>query len=255
VTLVDSGILYRRYDETTHKTTRLGRHMWLDGRSLPYMVERQANVMGQALVSKQWERIIPILDQGQLGSCCPNAGTGALGTQPFYDKVGKVALGPRSNSAQDDERFAVHLYSDATKVDPFPGSWPPVDTGTAALAIAKVLKTRGTISGYQWARSALGLLQLLQTGPVLIGMPWHEAFFSPDQRGFIDSGPHWSTSGIAGGHEIEAVGVDIDAKDLSNSVITACNSWGSSWSDVGRFRFRLSLYDQLHSVDLLQFVA
>jgi hypothetical protein len=229
--------------------------MWLDGRSLPYMVERRASVMGQALVSRQWERIIPILDQGQLGGCCPNAGTGALGTQPFYDKVGKVALGPRANSAQDDERFAVHLYSDATKVDPFPGSWPPVDQGTSGLAVCKVLKSRGTISGYRWAQSALGFLQLLQAGPVLMGLSWLDAFFDPDQRGFIDSSPHWLTSSIAGGHEVEAVGVDIDATDLSNSVITFCNSWGSSWSDVGRFRMRLKTYDQLSSVDLKQFTV
>jgi hypothetical protein len=118
----------------------------------------------------------------------------------------------------------------------------------------KALKNRGTISGYRWAQTSPGFVQLLQAGPVLMGLPWYEAFFSPDQKGFIDSSPHWLTSGIAGGHEVEAVGVDIDATDLSNSVITLCNSWGT-WGDAGRFRMRLKTYNQLSGVDLKQFTV
>jgi hypothetical protein len=86
-------------------------------------------------------------------------------------------------------------------------------------------------------------------------MPWYEAFFQPDKNGFIDSNLNWSTSGLAGGHEIEAVAVDLDMKDLGNSVITYCNSWTESWGDAGRFRMRLRTYDLLHSVDLKQLVV
>ncbi|MGH3784259.1 MAG: hypothetical protein ACRDRO_27470 [Pseudonocardiaceae bacterium] len=75
----------------------------------------------------------------------------------FTSECGSVATG---------EKFAVMLYSDATRVDPYPGSYPPSDTGSSGLAICKILASRGTIRGYQGARSADGFLTLLQAGPV-----------------------------------------------------------------------------------------
>ena len=250
--LVDHGELYRRYDETITKGMRLGRNLWLDARSLAYAVENDADRMGRKLTNQHWERVIPILDQGQIGSCTGNAGTGALGTQPFYDKAGNTALGSTDTDAGADEKFAVQLYSDATKIDPYPGTYPPTDTGSSGLAICKVLTSRGTIRGYTWATTALGFLQLLQSGPVMQGMPWYNAFFDPDNAGFIDSNAHWSSSGLAGGHEIEAVGVDINTSNLAASVITFANSWGTGWGDAGYFRMRLSTYSKLHGVDLKQ---
>ncbi len=168
--LLEQGELYQRFEETVHEGMRLGRNMLLDGRSLAHMVENDVREMGKPLADQQWERVLAILDQGQLGSCTGNAGTGALGTQPFYDAAGKAVL-PAPDDAKAGEEFAVQLYSDATKVDPFPGEYPPTDTGSSGLAICKVLKSRGTIKGYRFARTAYGLLRLLQNGPVLQGMP------------------------------------------------------------------------------------
>lgn len=252
--ILDKGLLYHKFEEEQHAGMRLGRNMWLDGRSLVHMVENSVEEMGKPIASKQWERVIAIMDQGQLGSCTGNAGTGALGTQPFYDLVGKAVL-----TAPDDaaalETFAVKLYSDATVVDGYPGTYPPDDTGSSGLAICKVLKKRETIKGYRWARTAYGFLQLLQSGPVLQGMPWYEAFFQPDSQGFIDSDQHWSSSSLAGGHEVEAIGIEVDSKDAFNSVILYANSWGTSWGDAGRFRMRLRTYEQLSGVDIKQYIA
>jgi hypothetical protein len=89
--------------------------------------------------------VLAILDQGKLGSCTGNAGTGAVGTQPFYHQVGKNVL-PAVDDASAGEQFAVKLYSDATKADAIPDSYPPDDTGSSGLAICKVLNARGTIS-------------------------------------------------------------------------------------------------------------
>jgi hypothetical protein len=47
---------------------------------------------------------------GELGSCTGNAGTGALGTQPFYQAAGRNAL-TVADDAQLCEKFAVKLYS------------------------------------------------------------------------------------------------------------------------------------------------
>jgi hypothetical protein len=231
---------------------RLGRHQLLDARSLAYMVENNVQAMGTAYQDRSWERVIDILDQGKLGACTGNAGTGALGTQPFYDAVGSSVL-PAAHDADAGQRFAVELYSEATAVDPYPGTYPPEDTGSSGLAICQVLKNRGMITGYTWARTAYGFLTLLQAGPVLQGMPWHQAFFQPDKNGFIDSDPAWSSSALAGGHEVEAIGLHLDSRDVFSSVITYANSWGTGWGDNGLFRMRLRTYEQLHSVDLKQF--
>ncbi len=251
--LVANGHVYQKFDEDRREGMRLGRNMWLDARSLAHMVENDVEEMGKPFASTTWERKVPILDQGTLGSCTGNAGTGALGTEPFYAAAGKKAFGD-AKSAEDLEKFAVQLYSDATKVDQFPGTYPPDDEGSSGLGVCKVLKDRGIIGGYRWARSPYGLLRLLQAGPVMQGMPWYQAFYEPDKDGFIDSAKTWKSSGLAGGHEIEAVGVELDAKDAFNSVIIYANSWGSGWADKGHFRMRLRTYEELSSVDLKQFV-
>lgn len=188
-------------------------------------------------------------------NCTGNAGTGALGTQPYFDRVGSKAFGSSAGDPNADEKFAVALYSDATAVDPYPGNYPPTDTGSSGLAICQVLKSRGTISGYRWASTAVGFVTLLQTAPVMMGTPWYQAFFDPDKNGFIDSNRYWRSSGIAGGHEIEALAVDIDTSNLLNSVITFANSWGTRWADNGYFRMRLRTYTQMSGVDLKQFVV
>ena len=249
--LLDQGVLYQRFEEDVHEGMRLGRHQWLDGRSLAFMVENDVAEMAQPLTGRTWDRVLVILDQGSLGSCTGNAGTGALGTEPFYSGVGFSVLGDPSDASAAQE-FAVDLYSDATRADIYPGTYPPEDTGSSGLAICKVVKQRGTIPRYRWARSPYGLLRLLQYGPVLQGMPWYNAFFDPDGDGFIDADPRWFGSGVAGGHEVEAVGVELDTRDAFNSTIVYVNSWGTSWADAGRFRMRLRTYERLNGVDLKQ---
>jgi hypothetical protein len=251
--LLEQGQLYQKFEEDVHEGMRLGRNQWLDAASLAHMVENDVQEMGKPLSDQEWERVLVILDQGQLGSCTGNAGTGALGTQPFYDAVGSDVL-PAPDDGKAGEEFAVQLYSDATKADVYAGEYPPDDTGSSGLGICKVLKARGTIRAYRWARTPYGLLRLLQNGPVLQGMPWYNAFFQPDSDGYIDADPTWPSSGIAGGHEVEAVGVELDTSDAFSSTIIYANSWGPGWGLEGRFKMRLRTYEQMGGVDLKQFV-
>lgn len=64
----------------------------------------------------------------------------------------------------------------------------------------------------------------------------------------------WPSSGIAGGHKVEAVGVQLDANDAFSSTITYANSWGSGWGLEGRFKMRLRTYEKMNGVDLKQYV-
>lgn len=207
--------------------------------------------MAAPIQSKHWDRTLPILNQGDLGSCTANAGTGALGTEPYWSRVGRKVVPADAVAA---EQFAVSLYTAATHVDPWPGSYPPEDTGSSGLAVCKVLRSRGIISGYRWATTAQGLARLLQDGPVLLGMPWHEAFMEPAPGGWIEHGD-WRRSPVVGGHEVEIVGVEVDGRDMTRSVLTLTNSWGVGWADRGFFRMRLSTYMALKDCDLKQFVV
>ncbi len=104
------------------------------------------------------------LDQGNLGSCTGNAAAGALDTVPLH-KTGERIL---------REKDAVTLYEAATRLDPWPGSYPPDDTGSSGLAVAKACKNAGYITGYRHAFGLDQALAALQVGPVITGIPWYE---------------------------------------------------------------------------------
>lgn len=215
---------------------RLGRHIARDPRSLDYMIEGSPL---RRLATVHHERFLPILDQARLGSCTGNALVGLLGTHPFWPAVGAAEIPDDADQAED---YAIGVYSDATRLDGFPGVWRPDDTGSTGLAVCKVGRARGLFRSYRWARTSTGLVRLLQDAPALLGMAWLEEFFEPDRDGFIDSGD--LSSSIAGGHEVEIVGVDYSPTDPSRSVLTIANSWSPGWGDAGYFRMRLATYER-----------
>ena len=248
VQLVDNGTVYQKFEELAGNAYRLGRNAWFDAQSLAYMVENDVASMVTPK-SKSWTRRVPILDQGQLGSCTGNAGTGTAGTDPYYDAI-KAAFA--AAIGKFDEPAAVNLYHLATIADGYPGTYPPDDTGSSGLAVCKVLKAKGVIGGYRWARSPHGLAALLQAGPVMWGAPWYEGWFNPDRNGFVDQG-NWGQ--VAGGHEFENFEIEVNTQDFYKSVLTFDNSWGTSWGDAGRFRMYLSSYERISGIDLKQFTA
>lgn len=212
----------------------LGRHVDHDARSLAYA---QGVLPKSAIQSVDWARRIPILDQGQLGSCTGNAATGILGT----DSLGRTATSTVTISAAGaaashglfpagdhalNEAFAVALYSLATILDGVPGTYPPTDTGSSGLGVAKALKAIGLATGYGHAFSLAALTSALQGGPVIIGIPWLNSMFTPAADGRI---PVDQSSGVAGGHEIEIAGYDAAAGEY-----WLTNSWGTSWGQGGR---------------------
>lgn len=211
----------------------LGRLVEHDPRSLAYA---HGVLPKSAIQSVNWTRRAPILDQGQLGSCTGNAATGALGT----DSAGRTAtttvtISPAGAAASHglftagqhtlDEQFAVALYSLATLLDNIPGQYPPTDTGSSGIGVAKALQALGLATSYTHAFSVAALNSALQGGPVLVGIPWLNSMFNPAADGRI---PVDQSSGVAGGHELELCRYDATAGEY-----WIANSWGTSWGQQG----------------------
>jgi hypothetical protein len=204
---------YRIRDLEGYSDKRLGRHVRHDPRSRFY---RAPESDPSTLVSVAHTRRIPVLDQGNLGSCTGNACVGALGTDPIYPTVpANVTL---------DEHEAVALYSAATLVDPYPGSYPPDDTGSDGLSAATAARNLGLASGFTHAFTLNALLTGLQTGPAMIGSVWLTGMDTPTSSGMIRA-----TGSVRGGHEYVADEIDVDRQ-----VIGITNSWGDSYGLRGR---------------------
>ncbi len=198
---------------------RLGRHVRHDPRSWQYAF---AAADPSTLASVRHQSQIPTLDQGHLGSCTGNAGAKCLSYQPFWaESVVKAVLG---SDAQADEEYAVGVYSAATHLDDVAGAYPPQDTGSDGLSVAKVLLKRKLISGYQHAFSLEALLSALAKQPVIVGTEWRQDMFNPAADGRLSI-----TGRVAGGHEY-----CLDELDVEHRRVWLQNSWGDSWGHTGR---------------------
>ena len=180
------------------------------------------------LRSVKHRRYVGILDQGQLGSCTGNALAGAIDTAPLH-KAGRNL----------HEADAVKLYSLATTLDDDPQNYPPTDTGSSGLAVCKAGVQLGYLASYGHAFSLDEALAALVVSPVIIGINWYEDMFDPDSAGFVHPG-----GALAGGHEVELVGLDV-----KGSYVWAANSWGTSWGLKGYFKVSFADLGRLLSED------
>lgn len=187
----------------------LGRRVNHDPRSRAFLAYRASERV--PVLHRRWS---PVLHQGNLGACTGFAAAHVINMWPLH-RPGTAFLGAPNARA---------IYSEATKIDPFEGAWPPSDTGSDGLSVCKVLKRLGLITDYRWAFGFEHTLDALQLGPVLIGTTWHEGMFKPDSKGYVrpDGNP-------AGGHEYVLMGDDTKGK------LTFLNSWGKAWGKLGRF--------------------
>lgn len=168
------------------------------------------------VVSKTWKHYGPVLDQGQVGSCTGNAMAQSLNSRPLNGAAGTYLT----------EVDALALYSLATQVDTYPGTYPPDDTGSDGLSVAKAAQQQGRITQYDHAFGLEHTLEALMSGPVLLGTVWLHDMFHPDSKGFVRA-----TGAVAGGHEYVLLGVA-----LASKYVTCLNSWSGAWGLNGRFR-------------------
>jgi hypothetical protein len=206
--------------------SRLGRHVRHDDRSALYA---HGVMPKSAIKSVTWQRHIPILDQGQIGSCVPNNAPEFLGTDALgYTGVTSVVI-PKADSKGEfaagstwalDENFAVNMYRLVTRLDSYQGQWEPDDTGSDGLTLARALVMLGFADKYTHAFTYAALVSALQTGPVTLGLEWENSMFETGKDGKITID---YSSGVAGGHQVFA-----REYDAENDRVWIDNSWGES---------------------------
>jgi hypothetical protein len=202
-----------------------------------------------------------------LGSCTCNAGTAHLAER--WTAAGKDLaditlegapshLGLSAASAAADEEFAIFLYHLVTDQTGDPAQeWPPTDCGSSGYYVCTELEKQGLARTYKSGSGVLGALSLLQSGTVMQGSPWFNAWFQPDAQGFVDGDGSVDAleaaldSGVAGGHETLQTGIEQLALtsagqvDLQSTVIRVRNSWSASFGLSGDYLIHASTLDYL----------
>lgn len=202
-------------DGTTVEDPRLDRLVEFDEASRSYPIRALTTSTAKPR-SYTW-RCHDWFDQGREGACVGFAIGHELAARPAEVKTGL-----------DYNVLVRDFYHEAQKIDPWPGgSYPgasPQYAGTSVLAGLKVAQKKGYFEEYRWAFGIDDLIMGLgRNGPAVLGIPWYQSMYSPDDKGFVKP-----TGRVAGGHAILARAVNVRTE-----TITLRNSWGKSWGKNG----------------------
>lgn len=230
-----------RQDEHHIAGKRLGRHLEHDPMSKSFPVDMTGHLDTATFHSVKWEPQFEAFEQGDLGSCTGNAMGGLLMTEPFYETTRKIA------DRDITEAECIELYKLATKLDRIPGEFPPDDTGSSGLAVAKAAKEMGLIRVYRHAFTIRAALKALQSGPVLTGFGWYDSFDEPNGDGLVEVKPG---AIVRGGHEVFAWAVNIEHLkngdiDEEHTLVWMRNSWGREFGIKGDFSMSLKTWRYL----------
>lgn len=240
--VVDHGDMEQLLPEAPGNPHRLGRHVNHDPRSRNYPFAQRDEARAE-VKSVVWSRRVPIFDQGAIGSCTGNAAAGWIATDNLLRLGATEYTGTGGVVSILDEADAIEIYHEATAIDPWPGTYPPDDTGSDGVSVAKVLQALGYIDSYSHGFALSDLQVALQSTPVLVGTNWYDGMFNPSSRNVV------AISGsVAGGHEYLCVGFDLG--DLGwPAPYRFANSWGIGWGESGYFYMSEATVARLLSED------
>jgi len=148
-----------------------------------------------------------VLDQGGEGACVGFGWTAELGATPKIIPI--------------SDAEALYNYRLAVAIDRAEGRY--YRSGATVLAGAKAMRSAGYIREFRWGDGLYDTLSALSwSGPVVLGIDWHESMYEAPDGLVTVSGA------IAGGHCILATGVSVRHK-----TVTLRNSWGPDWGNGG----------------------
>lgn len=174
--------------------------------------------------AKVWRPRWAPLDQGEEGACVGHAWSGNLAATPHRHRV--------------DNTAAFALYRQAQSQDRAMGNdWP---AGASILAGAKAAVADGKVASYRWAFGVDEVIDtLVQHGPVVLGIPWHDGMYRTADAGLVQvAGP------VVGGHAIMANGY-LPRHPRHGEVVAWTNSWGLNYGLRGRGFIRVTDLDAL----------
>lgn len=205
-----------------------------------------------------------------LGSCTANAFT-AHASSILSEEAWTKYTGTSSYiNTVTAEKAAITFYHECTDQTGDPSQeWPPTDCGSSGPYVFSEAKRLGYVKSQQIAHGAQAVASLLQTGSVLLGTPFLNAWMNPGHGGVIDGNGSVSTlqaqidEGVAGGHEIVITAIEklvllhSGLVDATQTIIRFRNSWTKSWADGGSGYARLSTFATYlgSQVDFRQFAA
>lgn len=194
---------------------RLDRHVEHDDRSWGYQVTEEVPKTPEDVF---WPDRGPILNQKDLGGCVGFTGADFLNT----DMAAAVRTAHNSGQFYDDQA-GINFYHLATVSDSIKGTYPPDDTGSSGLGLAKALKKAGLITGYQHAFSWAQFQAAIAIQPVAVGTLWTNSMFNPNKDGVLKVGS-LDDSNVAGGHEYMIRGIS-----YTKSLVLMRNHWDVTW--------------------------
>lgn len=158
-----------------------------------------------------WDSNIPWCgDQGAVGACEAFTQLDIATAKP---RTLRFATQAEFNSA------ALKAYEWITANDPYPGTWPQLDTGSDSLSGCKWLVTNGYARACQVLNGSSAVMSAIQVGPIISGMNWRSRMYIPGRCGELDIGGI-----IDGGHA-----VPIKGYNPSSDLWQLENHWGNEW--------------------------